>query len=278
MTRMDYTGPSRSAGLSVRLDGPVGDAVGDPFETHRERWREYTASPWGRIRYALVERTLTGLGDHLGEGPWRVLDVGGGDGLDAAGLLARGHEATVVDPAPALLADAGAAGCVAVRGGLDDLSNVAGHGGFDLVLCHFVLQYRAEGTADLGALVAATRPGGLVSVVAPNPDGMVLGTLAREGPEAALRVLAAPRARTVTFDTDVRKVRADDVRIDLEGLGCVPVRQAGGRVVNDLVADNARKHDPAWFARLLELEFALHDREPFRRIGQYWHLVVRVPG
>ncbi len=263
----------------MRLDDGVGTTgASEGFDEHRERWRAYAASPWGRIRYTLVERTLAALDDHLGEAPWRVLDVGGGDGLDAAGLLARGHDVTVVDPAPALLEDAAAAGCGVVRGGLDDLGRVPGHGEADLVLCHFVLQYRPEGTHDLSALVAAARPGGLVSVIAPNPDGMVLGTLVRDGPAEALEVLAAAGARTVTFDAEVRKLWADGVRTDLEGLGCVPVRQTGGRVVNDLVADNDVKHDPEFYEQLLALEVALHDREPFRRVGQYWHLVARVPG
>jgi hypothetical protein len=33
------------------------------------------------------------------------------------------------------------------------------------------------------------------------------------------------------------------------------------------------KQDPGWFADLLRLELALHDREPFNRIGAYWHLL-----
>jgi S-adenosylmethionine-dependent methyltransferase len=54
------------------------------FDDHVQRWREWRAAPWGRIRFAVVRHTLDQvLG---GRGPLRVLDVGGGDGGDAMPL------------------------------------------------------------------------------------------------------------------------------------------------------------------------------------------------
>nr|WP_246283432.1 methyltransferase domain-containing protein [Nocardioides perillae] len=252
-------------------------AVGTPFDEHAARWQAYTSSPWGRLRYTLVGRTLAGLGSELGPAPWRVLDVGGGDGLDAVPLVAAGHDVVVVDPSPGLLTGAAATGATTVAGGLEDLARSPGHGSHDLVLCHFVLHYRPDLEADLDRLVAAARPGGLVSVVAPNPHGMVLAALVRSGPQAALAQLSAATARTVTFDTDVRKLEVDTVAAALGARGCAVVSHTGGRVANDLVADDALKEDPEWYAALVELEVALHDREPFRRTGAYWHLVVRTP-
>lgn len=251
--------------------------VSTPFDEHAARWQAYTSSPWGRLRYTLVGRTLARLADELGPAPWRVLDVGGGDGLDAGPLVAAGHDVVVVDPSPGLLEGAAATGATTLAGGLEDLPRVPGHGTHDLVLCHFVLQYRTDLGADLDRLVASARPGGLVSVVAPNPPGMVLAALVRSGPRAALEQLSAATARTVTFGTDVRKLEVDDVAEELRGRGCRVVSHTGGRVANDLVVDDALKTDEDWHAALLELEVALHDREPFRRTGAYWHLVVRTP-
>ncbi|MGO0575756.1 hypothetical protein [Ornithinimicrobium panacihumi] len=78
------------------------------FDTHREEWRAYTATPWGRIRYAVLRHLLA---THLGsvsEGapPLSVLDVGGADGLDALAVAELGHDVMVLDPAPELLAAA----------------------------------------------------------------------------------------------------------------------------------------------------------------------------
>lgn len=265
-------------GARVRLTGRVDpdDAEsGVGFDRHAARWRDYAGAPWGRLRYALVARTLAGLAPQLGDAPWRVLDVGGGDGLDAGPLVAAGHEVVVLDPSTGLLQDARATGATVLEGGLDDLDAVRGHGGFDLVLCHFVLQYRPAGEPDLARLVRAARPGGLVSVVAPNPDGMVLSSLVRGGPGAASAQLGAATARTVTFDQEVRKLHVGEIETALRHLACHPVSLTGGRIANDLLVDDAAKHDADFFAELLALEWALHDREPFRRIGAYWHLVVR---
>ena len=52
------------------------------FSEKLASWREYTESPWARIRYAVVEETIRREAEALG-GRLRVLDVGGGDGLDA---------------------------------------------------------------------------------------------------------------------------------------------------------------------------------------------------
>ena len=78
------------------------------FDAHRGQWRSYTATAWGRIRYAVVRHILLAhLGDvAAGATRRRVLDVGGADGLDSLPLAAAGHEVTVLDPAPELLADA----------------------------------------------------------------------------------------------------------------------------------------------------------------------------
>jgi len=244
------------------------------FDDHVQQWREWAAAPWGRIRFAVVRHTLTQvLG---GRGPLRVLDVGGGDGGDVIPLAAAGHDVTIVDPSEAMLALADEAArdrdvaLRTVRGSIDDLPT-----GFDAVLCHFVLQYRPDPAADLAKLVAAARPGGLLSIIAPNPAGAVLGRLVRSGPAAALAELAADTGTTATFAQATRKITDTEMRDYLAAAGCEVVAQYGGRCANDLVTDDAAKWDPAFYTDLERLEIALCDREPFRRLGQFWQLVAR---
>jgi SAM-dependent methyltransferase len=242
------------------------------FDDHVRQWQEWKATPWGRIRFAVVRHTLTReLG---GRGPLRVLDVGGGDGGDAIPLAAAGHDVTIVDPSGAMLAVADGAArdegvaLRTVRGSIDDLPT-----GFDAVLCHFVLQYRPDPAADLARLVAAAHPGGQLSIIAPNPVGAVLGRLVRSGPAAALEELTADTGTTVTFAQEVCKITDAEMREHLTAAGCEVVARYGGRCANDLVADDAAKWDPAFYADLERLEIALCDREPFRRLGQFWQLV-----
>jgi S-adenosylmethionine-dependent methyltransferase len=256
----------------------------DEFDEHLERWRSWASTPWGRIRFAVVRRTLSWQVDALGGGPLRVLDVGGGDARDSLPLAQRGHSVTVLDPAEGMLREARSAAerlgvtdrLRLVEGSLDDLEAAVG-GDFDLVLCHFLMQYRPAGLTDLRRLSAALRRGGRLSLAAPNPAGVVLGRLVREGPAAALAELDRPTAETVTFQQTVRKIPYEDMREDLAAVGLDVVAQYGGRCANDLLVDDDAKHDPVFFADLERLELALCDREQFIRTAQFWQLVAEKP-
>ncbi|MFE6508497.1 methyltransferase domain-containing protein [Nocardioides sp. NPDC057767] len=252
--------------------------MSDVFSDRLAQWRAYTATPWGRIRYTVVEEILRRQCAELGEG-LRILDVGGGDGMDALPLALAGHEVTILDPSESWLAEAkrraaeAGASLTTLVGGVDDLPD----GEWDLVLCHFVLQYRPADAGDVRRLAAALRPGGRLSVMVPNPASMVLRQLVTGGPDAALTELRADTKRTVTFDHDVRKVAMGDLEAELAAAGLRLTGRFGTRIANDLLTDDAAKHDAAYFGRLLVLERALCDQEPFVRIAGMYQLVAERP-
>lgn len=251
----------------------------DVFSDKLAQWRAYTATPWGRIRYTVVEEILRRQCAELGEG-LRILDVGGGDGMDALPLALAGHDVTILDPSESWLAEAkrraveAGTSLTTLVGGLDDLPA----GGWDLVLCHFVLHYRPAAAGDVRRLAAAVRPGGRLSVMVPNPASMVLRRLVTGGPVAALTELRADTKRTVTFDHDVRKVSMGDLEAELASAGLELTGRFGTRIANDLLTDNDAKNDPAYFDRILELERELCDQEPFVRIAGMYQLVAERPG
>ena len=251
------------------------EAVTDVFSEKLAQWRAYTESPWARIRYATVGAVLRTHCDALG-GPLRILDVGGGDGMDALPLAQAGHDVTIVDPSQPWLdearrrADTDGIGIRTLAAGLDDLPD----GEWDLVLCHFVLRYRSAETDDLAALASRVRPGGRLSVMDVNPAGRVLRALLVDGPSAASAELGAERIAVQTFQTDARKVEVEHVRAAARAAGLTPLGRYGHRIANDLLIDNAPKDDPAFFEELLRLELELCDREPFNRVGFAWQLVL----
>lgn len=254
------------------------------FDDHQQAWFDYTASPWARIRYAVVRETLTrSLAQRAVSptpGPLRILDVGGGDALDTLPLAAAGHDVTVLDPSQSMLEAARARAVDAglrlhtMTGALDDLPVP---GTFDAVLCHFVLQYRSDVHADLEKLVGAVRPGGMLSLIAPNPASQVFTRLLRQGPAVAMDELARDRTWVETFECYVRKLRSEEVEGELEALSCEVVGRYGGRIANDLVVADDLKYDADYYADLERLELALCDREPFWRTGAFWQLVALTP-
>ncbi len=255
----------------------------DVFSEQLDAWRRYTETPWARLRYAVVADVLRRETERLGGAsgvdgePLRVLDVGGGDGLDSLPLARGGHDVTILDQSQTWLDEAGRrAGVegVTVRTVLGDLGDPPDDlGEFDLVLCHYVLQYRPDDDRDLVALASWVRPGGLLSVVLPNPAGMVLRRLVTDGPAGALAELDATAKHAVVFDHDVRKVEMAAMEEALRSVGVDVVGRYGLRVANDLLVDDQPKHDPAHFAPLLDLELALSGREPFCRVGAGYQLV-----
>jgi S-adenosylmethionine-dependent methyltransferase len=259
--------------------------VSDPirpadFAAHLARWRTWAASPWGRIRFAVVRRTISWQVAALGGGPLRILDVGGGDARDLLPLARDGHDVTVLDTSPGMLDEARARArrhgvgdrLHVASGSVEDLADSVG-GGFDLVLCHFLLHYRQAGTDDLRALSAALRPRGRLSVIAPNPAGAVLARLVREGPAAAAEELHRRESESATFGQAVRKIDCDEMARDMATAGLEVVARYGGRCANDLLVDDEAKHDAEYFLELERLELELCDREPYKRLGQFWQLV-----
>lgn len=266
-------------GSRLTCDRPICEdaRVSDVFAEKLTQWREYVESPWGRLRYTIVGEVLAR--ETAGLGPLRVLDVGGGDAMDSLPLALAGHEVTLVDPTGTWLAEAGrwateaGAKIELVEAGLDDLPE----GEWDLVLCHYVLQYRPADADDVRTLASRVRPGGRLSVILGNPDGMVLRQLVLDGPKAALAEMRSDTKMTVAFDTDTRKIPIPQLEQELTEAGLEVAATYGLRIANDLLVDNAPKHDPGYLEQLLELERALHDREPFNRIGAGYQLVARKP-
>ncbi|MGZ6825958.1 MAG: class I SAM-dependent methyltransferase [Mycobacteriales bacterium] len=236
----------------------------DTFDAHLDQWLAYREQPWARLRYAVV---ASALARHLPPGS-RVLDVGGGDGGDALPLAAAGHGVTVVDTSRALLARAAANGLPTAEASLDALPA----GEWDVVLCHLLLQYREDTVADVERLLARLRPGGLLSLLVPNDVGPVLAAAARGGPAAALAELDAPTGRTATFDTTVRRIGEAELDAALSGLDVVG--RYGVRCLNEVIPDGLKADA---YDDLLALELAVCDRDPFRRVALFTHVVARVP-
>lgn len=83
--------------------------------------------------------------------------------MDALPLAKAGHHVTVLYQSRRWLDEAerrAALGGVQIRVIEGDLTSPPALEVFDLVLCHFVLQYRPDGRADLATLADYIRPGG----------------------------------------------------------------------------------------------------------------------
>ena len=109
-------------------------------------------------------RTLELLDRHLPAAPARVLDIGGGPGVYAAQLAARGHEVTLLDPVPHHVEQAARYGSFTVAHG-DARSLEQADASYDAALLLGPLYHLPERPDRIAALREArrvVRPGGVV--------------------------------------------------------------------------------------------------------------------
>ncbi|WP_235488019.1 class I SAM-dependent methyltransferase, partial [Frankia sp. AvcI1] len=154
----------------------------------------HTATLRGVVRQRLVSRALIG---HLPPAPARLLDIGGGNGVQALEFARRGYDVTVCEPDPRMLAEtrrglADAPESVRrrvelVRGDGRDAVDLVGTG-WDATFCHGVIMFVPEPAPLLHVLVELTRPGGIISVVGKNGPALALraGLQGRWGDTTAL--------------------------------------------------------------------------------------------
>ena len=251
------------------------------FGQHLASWREWQASPWGRLRYAVVGHVLDTHLASMGPG-LRVLDLGGGDGTESLRLAALGHDVTLVDPSEGMLgvaraqADAsGVAGrLTVVHAGVDDLAHL-GLGTFDVVLFHFVIHYLADPAAAVAAAAGHVAAGGFLSLIAPNPDADVLVRVRDLDLAGARDLLASGTRESVTFAHAMKHVGVEQARAMLAATGLHEAGHYGQRGLMNMVASNEPKHDPAFYIELERLEVELCGTAPYRDIGASWQLVAR---
>ncbi|MGW4325842.1 GDSL-type esterase/lipase family protein [Nocardia sp. NPDC004573] len=249
------------------------------FDRHLDAFRSYQTTPWGRLRY---EQVYANLVRHLPARPLTVLDVGGGNGLDAVRLAALGHHVTIVDTSSASLAEA--VGLAEAQGfgdlidtrvaDISDMLTVAARGSIDVVLCHNVMQYVSDRGSVLETMVSVLRRGGLLSVLAPNPFSDPLTAAVRRGAlEEAMRLLNTTSRASVTYHAEIDAVSAADLAAEMVAAGLRRPVRYGVRAVCDLISDDGIKHDSEFFAKLLQLENLLADRHPYVETARFSHLI-----
>ena len=241
--------------------------------TAAEQLSPRTAAVWAALD------PVVGAGGRL-----RVLDVGGGSGIFAVPLATLGHEVTVVDPSADALAtlarragNAGVAGDVrGVQGDGDLLHEVLpalGESGYDLALCHFVLEVVDDPAVTLREIAGALRPGGQVSVATVNRAGAVLARALSGHPVEALALLedrdpSPGRARPAR-----RRFGPDELLALVADAGLRPGSWRGVAVVADLLDADAGA-DPA---AVRALELALAERSPYRDVATGLHVLATRP-
>jgi S-adenosylmethionine-dependent methyltransferase len=245
------------------------------------------ASPTAEQLPARTAAVWAALDPVVGAGtPLKVLDVGGGSGMFAVPLARLGHDVTVVDPSADALATlgrradtAGVASLVhGIQGDGDLLHEVlptAGSGseGYDLALCHYVLEVVDDPAVTLREISRALRPGAQLSLATANRAGAVLGRAVAGHPVEALALLEDRDPAPARAKPARRRFSPQEMLALVEGAGLRPGPWRGVSVVADLLEATSGAEPRAVRA----LELALAEESPYRDIATGLHVLATRP-
>jgi S-adenosylmethionine-dependent methyltransferase len=268
----------------------VPDPDGGSFAPGREAWLARLGNLRNVLRQELVTRQLA---PHLPSTPATCLDVGAGQGTQAIRLAARGFAVVAVEPdrrmREQLVAAAGELPAPdrdrvqVLDGGLGRLAEaLGGTSGFDVVLCQGVLMYVADPAPALRELAGLTAPGGVLSLVFRNADGIAMRPALRRD-WAEMHALLDAAGTTATYTNEIgahaRADRVPDVEAVLGSAGLRTEAWYGVRVATDGVAlDEPVPADPADLEAMLDAEERLGRTDPYRQVATLAHLVSIRPG
>jgi SAM-dependent methyltransferase len=240
-----------------------------------------TGVVWQVLREALIARSRT-----AGREALQVLDTGGGSGSFAVPVARLGHQVTVVDPSPNALfalerraAEEGMEERVrGLQGDTRDLLDVAERGGYDMVLCHGVLEHVEDPAAGLRAVAGALRQdGGTLSLLAAGTGGAVLSRALAGRFAEARRVLADPAGRWGEADPVPHRFSVEELRALVTGAGLVPGEVHGVRIFADLVPGALVDTEPEALRALTRLEAEAAVVPAFQAVAGELHLLAELP-
>lgn len=251
------------------------------FDDLAERFaRNVYGSAKGEIRLAIVWRHLLDTLPMLDGGrPLRVLDAGCGFGQLGQRLAGLGHELVLSDVSQNMLtearrrfsADPPAQPVRFIHAPVQALDS-AELGQFDLVLFHAVLEWLAQPQQTLAGLLELIRPGGHLSLMFYNRDALVFRNLVRGNWR---KVESGALQGEPGGLTPFHPLPPEEVEGWLTDRGWRIVGRAGVRVIHDYLERALRDGRPV--EEIVRMEWQYARREPYLRLGRYFHLVARRP-
>lgn len=233
----------------------------------------------GLLRQAILWQDLDILLAEMNDGPLHVLDAGGGEGQTAIRMAQLGHHVTLCDVSQEMLKRAQAAAEEkGVSGNMHFIhcavQDIAQHlaSPVDLILFHAVLEWVADPVAVLQKMWSVLRPGGALSLMFYNADGLLMHNMVAGNFDYVQ--VGMPKRKKRTLSPDHPRAPAEVYRW-LEQIGWQITGKTGVRVFHDYLRDKTQQQRS--FEMLLELETRYCRQEPYISLGRYIHVTARKP-
>ncbi|WP_431688712.1 methyltransferase [Hahella sp. NBU794] len=259
------------------------DSKGSPghnFDELKERFQNNIyGTPKGRLRLDLINEDLDAhLAEQLGEGAWRVLDIGCGAAMISGRLAQAGHRLTLTDlsadmltAARANLESLGAAqACEEWREGAMQEVLPQLQGPYDLIIVHAVLEWMDDPRPALDLALSKLRSGGVLSLAFYNRNSLIYRNLLQGNFRKLKKNNWSHRKGGLTPQNPLDP---DEVYGWLEQADMRQVCKRGIRTFYDFMQKHVALERS--YEDVLEMERAHSQKEPYLSLGRYIHVLYR---
>lgn len=248
-------------------------SVDNKGESVAATFARYQLTTSGHMRMALARKNMAVL--HELRPPLRVLDAGGGNGVNMEWLVEQGHAVTLLDSDPEMLQQARQRSEQRKRpghhelvlGDIEELPAGVGDQQFDLIVCHHVLEYLRDPRRAVADFRAVAVPGGELSLVTLNPVSEVIRAMVFARDPALARSRLTDLAYDAKWFGDARLYDLDQMLEWGAQTGWTLQGFRAIRVLADYIPEG--EYSESTLRATIELEESLAGQEPFRRVGRY---------
>lgn len=247
------------------------------------KWQEENTMPWGQLRY---HSTWRNIAKHVKDHPLRILDIGGGDGMDAIHYAGLGHSVTLSDCSSTMLSEAkksaeeqGVAERLRfIQTGPEAVPDLFHEQPFDLILCHMMIEFVPDAQSLLGNACRLLSTNGLFSVLDTNRySDVYMQAFQKKSLSGARNAIGAKEYFHPWVNRLTPRFSADEI-IDLCGqVNCSLVGHYGVLSVCAYLP-NAPKFDPQYYSQLEELQDILTDKYPYYLLARFFQVIVQKNG
>lgn len=202
----------------------------------------------------------------------RVLDFGSGRGITAS-HFASNNEVIAIEPDSKMLLDRIADNeYTQIHGNVDTLKEFEDES-FDVIFCHNVFEYAIERESVTKEFARILKKGGVLSIIKHNRPGRIIQMVVLlNNFDHANELLNGSNGKTERFgdihyyeDMDIIKW-SNDFQIE---------KILGMRTFWDLQQNQDIQKDENWQKQMLAMEQRVCEREEFRAIASFHHLILR---
>lgn len=228
---------------------------------------DYVNEPWGKLFYLCAWKQLPELKGK------KILDFGSGFGITAE-HLSKENDVVAVEPSEDMIKIGNKENTTLkqIAGSLEELKQFTDET-FDCIICHNVFEYVEDRNIILTEFSRILKKDGFVSIIKHNKAGRIMQKAVFDYDIEAVKTLLNGGVNTSRNFGEIKTYEDTDLLV-----GDFIIDKCYGICALYGLQDNKIKYKDDWLETMLDIETAVSERDDFRSIAFFHHLILRKQG